>query len=154
MNQNLERIKTKYIRAVNAINVVAIYSVLTTILFLVFEKYTIPHILETGRWVNFLGLRVNESFNYVGTSISIFLNIVIGAGLYLLAKKSKQGDLRFYFATIILYVIDSILSIFYFDLLSFLVHLVVLAYLIYGHYSYTKLVVEFEKYKKDRKKGE
>jgi len=154
MNQNLEKIKTKYIRAVNAINVVAVYNILTTILFLVFEKYSTPHALEVGRWVNFLGLRVNESFNYVGTSIAIFINIVIGAGLYLLARKSKQGDLRFYVSAIVLYVIDSILSIFYFDMLSFVVHLAVLAYLIYGHYSYTKLVVEFEKYKNNRKKGE
>ena len=153
MNQNLEKIKTKYIRAVNAINIVAIYNIFTTILFLIFEKYTIPYTLEAGRWVNFLGLRINETYNYIGTSIALFINIVMGAGLYFLSYKSKRGDLRFYVSIIVIYVIDSILSIFYFDIFSFLLHLMVLAYLIYGHYSYTKLVVEFEKYKEERKKG-
>ena len=154
MNDNLKKLMTKYIRSVNAINVVAVYMVISSILFLAFERYSIPMISEVGRWANFLGLKVNSNMEYVGTSIGILLNIIPAIGLYLLSRKCKQGDLRFYVAVEVIYVLDSILSIFYFNLLSFILHLAVLAYLLYGHYIYVKLAVEHDKYKKNRNKEE
>ena len=155
MGENIEKIKTKYIRAVNAINIVAIYLIISTFIFFVFERYSIPQILELGRWSNYLGLYINSNvISYLGTSISLLINISIGVGCYLLARKAKQGDIRFYIAFIVIYVIDSLLSIFNFDIYSFLIHLIVLGYLVYGHYSYTKLVVEYEKYRKNKDKKE
>lgn len=154
MNDILKKLMTKYIRCVNAINVVAVYTVVSSILFLAFERYSIPMITEAGRWSNFLGLKVNSNMEYVGTSLGIFLNLIIAAGLYFLSKKCKRGDLRFYVAVEIIYVIDSILSIFYFDVLSFIAHLAVLAYLLYGHYIYVKMAVEHDKYKKNKNKEE
>ena len=130
MNDILKKLMTKYIRCVNAINVVAIYIIVSSILFLAFENYSIPLISEVGRWINFLGLKVNSNMEYVGSSIRIFLSIVWAMVFYLLAKKCKQGDLRFYVAVEVVYVIDSILSIFYFDLMSFGLHLAVLGYLL------------------------
>jgi hypothetical protein len=154
MNDVLKKLMTKYIRSVNAINIVAVYIVVSSILFLAFENYTLPLISETGRWINFLGLKINSNTEYLGTSVGILLSCILAIGFYLLAKKCKQGDLRFLIAVEIVYTIDSILSIFYFDWLSFLLHLAVLAYLLYGHYIYAKMVVEHEKYKNNRNKEE
>ena len=114
MNDNINKIKTKYLRSVNAINVVSVYMLISTILYLVFERYTIPQILEMGRWSNILGLYINvNKVRYLGTSISLTINLLIAAVFYFLSRKSKQGDLRFYVSFIGIYVIDTLLSVFW-----------------------------------------
>jgi len=153
MNSNIEKLKTKYLRSVNAINVVGVYSVISTILFFVLKKYSIVQISEAARWSNFLGLHINSNIvEYLGTSISLFINLMLAFGCYLLSKKSKQGDIRFYFSFLVIYVVDSLVSIFYFDIYSFILHLCVIGYLLYGYYMYTKLIVEYEKNKKNKDK--
>jgi len=98
MNSNIEKLKTKYLRSVNAINVVGVYSVISTILFFVLKKYSIVQISEAARWSNFLGLHINSNIvEYLGTSISLFINLMLAFGCYLLSKKSKQGDISYYF---------------------------------------------------------
>ncbi len=142
MNDEVEKYRLKYLKATNSLLIIAIFVVVRSI-FYYFNNETMIYLLEINRLVNQLGGIISDTSTALGILVDLSISISISLMIFFIWKETQKGRIKVFISFVIFYFLDMFLYFFSYDVVSFLIHFIFLAYMLFGIIFYKKMYVEF-----------
>lgn len=142
MNDKVEKYRLKYLKATNSLLIVAIFVVVRSI-FYYFNNETMIYLLEINRLINQIGGIISDSSVVLGILVDLSINVIISIMIFFIWKETQKGRIKIFISFVVFYFLDMFLYFYSYDVVSFLIHFVFLAYMLFGIIFYKKMYVEF-----------
>lgn len=142
MNEIVEKYRFKYLKATNSLLLISIFMIVRTIFFL-FNNESMLYLLEINRLLDHLGVVVSQSSKAIGIIIDLSMTIVVSLMIAYIWKEAQRGKIKIFIGFVIFYFLDMFLYFYSYDVVSFFIHFVFLAYMVFGLIFYKKMYVEY-----------
>ena len=139
--------RDNYIRASNSFVIIALFNIVR-MFFYIFHNEKMVYLLESMRLINIAGTSIGGALGYI---FIIIISLGVSAITILCWLEARKGNLWFYLGYVTFFFLDMFLYFYSYDKLSFFLHFIFLAYLVYGFIYYKKMYLEHLKEKRGSK---
>lgn len=142
MNDEVEKYRLKYLKATNSLLIVAVFVIIRSI-FYYFNNETMIYLLEINRLINQVGGIISDSSVVLGILVDLSISLIISLMIFFIWKETQKGRIKVFISFVVFYFLDMFLYFYSYDVVSFLIHFIFLAYMLFGIIFYKKMYVEF-----------
>lgn len=142
MNDEVEKYRLKYLKATNSLLIVAVFVIIRSI-FYYFNNETMIYLLEINRLINQVGGIISDSSVVLGILVDLSISVIISLMIFFIWKETQKGRIKVFISFVVFYFLDMFLYFYSYDVVSFLIHFIFLAYMLFGIIFYKKMYVEF-----------
>lgn len=142
MNDEVEKYRLKYLKATNSLLIVAVFIIIRS-MFYCFNNETMIYLLEINRLINQVGGIISDSSVALGIIVDLLISVIISLMIFFIWKETQKGRIKVFISFVIFYFLDMFLYFYSYDVVSFLIHFIFLAYMMFGIIFYKKMYVEF-----------